>query len=330
MFNHGMRNKYNAYSMINSRHVSVIFIALFYSVSFCQSAETGKGLQFKDDGSDLSIMLNGMSVLSYNYAVDDPPEGVASYYRRSGYIHPLKTPLGTVVTEAFPSDHMHQHAVFFAWVNTAFNGKKVDFWNQHKKLGTVEHVEIANKAITPRYAEFTTRLKHLDLTNPGKPVTALNESWNIRIWNVEGRHQIDIDSVQTCASKVPVKINKYHYGGMGIRGADSWGDPGRHFLTDEGHDRIKGNHTHPKWVAMYGETDGKAASIIAMSHPKNYRFPQAVRLHPKMPYFCFAPCVDGEFTIKPGDEYRSRYRFIVVDGMPDAKKIDAWAEQYQK
>jgi hypothetical protein len=47
-----------------------------------------------------------------------------------------------------------------------------------------------------------------------------------------------------------------------------------------------------------------------------------VRLHPDKPYFVFTPSVLGAFEIKPGDEYVSRYRYVVHDGPPDAQLYD--------
>ena len=67
------------------------------------------------------------------------PRGSTPYYRRSGQIHPLYTPTGRVVSDDFPPDHAHQHGVFFAWVNTTFEGRHLDFWNQKEQTGRIEH-----------------------------------------------------------------------------------------------------------------------------------------------------------------------------------------------
>lgn len=287
------------------------------------------GLTITKDKRDLMVHFKKRHVLTYNHAVDSPPEGVDAIYRRSGYIHPLNTPSGITVTDAFPADHRHQHAVFFAWVNTQFRGHKVDFWNQHKRTGNVEHVKIVSTATGPLYAEFTAELKHVDMTAPEMPFTALNETWNVRVFGSDTNYILDIESRQRAASDEPLLIKDYHYGGMGFRGAESWASPGRHFLTSEGLDRIEGNHTRPRWVIMHGESGGKHASLLAMSDATNFRCPQPVRLHPKMPYFCFAPCVLGDFKIEPGQVYRSRYRVVVHDGMPEPSTINRLEATYR-
>jgi hypothetical protein len=57
---------------------------------------------------------------------------------------------------------------------------------------------------------------------------------------------------------------------------------------------------------------------MILDHPGNFRFPQPVRLHPTMPYFCFTPAAQDSFAIIPGTPFISRYRFFVHDGKLDA------------
>ena len=47
-----------------------------------------------------------------------PTTGNPEYYARSGFIHPLQTPRGIIVTDDFPVGHVHQHGIMTAWVNT--------------------------------------------------------------------------------------------------------------------------------------------------------------------------------------------------------------------
>ena len=103
-------------------------------------------------------------------------------------------------------------------------------------------------------------------------------------------------------------------------------EPSR-FVNDLGSDRIKGNHEHAKWVALTGGVDGKPVTIAVLCHADNFRAPQAARLHPTKPYFCFAPCVDGEFRIDREHPFHGRYRYLITDAEPDADWLDAqWRE----
>ncbi len=62
--------------------------------------------------------------------------------------------------------------------------------------------------------------------------------------------------------------------------------------------RIDGNHARCSWVRLTGKVEPRG--LLVLSHRDNFRSPQAVRIHPKMPYFVFSPCVDGEFRISRG------------------------------
>ena len=74
--------------------------------------------------------------------------------------------------------------------------------------------------------------------------------------------------------------------------------------------------------------DGQLAGIAILGHPDNFRAPQPMRIHPDEPFFCFAPSQLGQWEIKPGTPYVSRYRFIVADGPPDEAEINRLWNDY--
>ncbi len=268
----------------------------------------------------ITVRRRGRPVLVYHAETVEPPEGADPVYRRSGFIHPLYTPSGKVVTDDFPPDHLHQHGLFFAWVDTVFEGREVDFWNQDKKLGDVIHTAIRRTVSGPVFAEFAVTLAHIDKTAPGGPKPALQETWTVRAYDTPGPFLIDFESEQRTASASPLLVRQFRYGGFAVRGAREWlGQPESDFLTSEGKTRSDGNHTRPVWVEIHGLVDGAPAGVLVMSNPSNFRHPQPVRLHPSKPYFCFAPNVAGDFTIEPGRPYVSRYRIAVHDGPPDTE-----------
>lgn len=260
-------------------------------------------------------------------------------YSRSGYIHPLYSPGGKSITGDYPVDHPHQHALFFAWTNCTFEGRDINFWDQKKGVARIRFVSAGATEVIqgPAFTEFTVSHCHEDLSAPGEtPKPVLDETWRVRTWRPEGEHfVIDIVSTQTCASDSPLTINKYHYGGMAIRGTADWfinekdaTQPGD-FLTSERKTRADGNHSRPKWVDMHGPyQDASHAGVAILCHPDNFRFPQWVRLHPSKPYFVFTPQVEEGFQIKPGEPYVSRYRYIVHDGKPDPKLLDRLWNDY--
>lgn len=273
----------------------------------------------------LKIAIDGNPVLFYQTETAFPQEGLPDYYKRSGMIHPLYSPDGQVLTDAFPAGHTHQHAIFNAWVNTRFKGEKVDFWNQHQETGTVEHVDLVHTEEGVNTALFESVLRHISL----KDGEVLEEKWRVMVYPTADYYLFDLYSEQTNTSNDTLFVLDYHYGGMGFRGSKEWNEVDSvHFtnswniLTSEGYTNENANHTHAAWVAAFGEVDGKTAGSTVFGFPDNFRYPQAIRVHPTMPYWVYAPMVDGEFYIAPGETFKSSFRYYVHQGEPDERVID--------
>lgn len=272
----------------------------------------------------LVVQVQGKEVLRYHVELLPSPDPLQPEYGRSGFLHPVRTALGTMVTDDFPPDHLHQHGVMFAWTDTTFAGRHVDFWNSGKQAGRVEHRQLLRRYSGPVVGGFDVQLAHVDLTS-GKPVDALLETWSVRVYASADPVLLEIESVQRTAGSTPLEIRKYHYGGMAVRGNRGWYQTdGSGFLTSEGKNRWEGNHSRPRWVDVFGRAEkSEIAGVTVMGSPDNFRFPQPVRLHPDKPYFSFSPQVEGAFTIQPKSSYRSRYLFIPHDGVIDRDRTEA-------
>lgn len=301
------------------------------------SIVSGGELSLTETDDTIRITLHGKPVLEYIKTARSVPDGVEKHFRRSGYIHPVYTPTGQEISGDYPLDHAHQHALFFAWTKSIFDGKKIDFWNQAKQLAGVEFREIVNVSREEKQVSFGA--KHAFTVGTGdNRVEALHEIWTVTVHLTPNDHFLfDIESVQECASDKPLILEKHHYGGMAFRGNSKWLkekddhsiNPGDlQFLTSDGKDRWDGNHTRPNWVALSGKLDGQNVSLSVFCSPQNFRAPQHVRLHPNKPYFCFAPAVTGKFRIEPGRKYVSRYRYLVTSEAVDAEGLDNQWRQY--
>ena len=76
---------------------------------------------------DEGILVKELSkkLLFYQQA----PKSQNGAYTRNNYIHPLYGLNGTVLTEDFPDDHLHQRGIFWAWHQVIVNGEKIaDMW----------------------------------------------------------------------------------------------------------------------------------------------------------------------------------------------------------
>ncbi|MBN2293982.1 MAG: PmoA family protein, partial [Pirellulales bacterium] len=294
-------------------------------------SDTGKGVTVENDGKHLIVKVGSKPVLRYNHAVVPSPDPKTPYYARSGYIHPLFSPSGKIVTDDFNPDHAHQHGVMFAWRKSTFEGHGADCWNQMAGEGRVEHVKFEASGGGPVFGFFTARLRHVGLKLPGGPKPMLDETWYVRVFNTSDSFLFDLVSTQNTHGSSPLTVEKCHYGGFAIRGAAAWSKHrGRDhdFLTSQGKNKKDGNHTRPRWVDIHGLLDGQTSGVTIMDHPQNFRFPQPVRLHPYMPYFCFAPSVLGSFDIEQGKPFVSRYRLYVHDGKVEPPVVERLWHDY--
>jgi hypothetical protein len=261
-----------------------------------------------------------------------PEPGIKDAFKRAGYMHPVYSPAGHIVTDDYPSDHYHQHGIMYAWTKTEFEGRHPDFWNMGSGSGTVEFDGIANSWSGPVHAGFTARLRYVDLSAP-KPVNVLNELWSVRAYGPRSGQRsytmFDIISTQQTAGSSPLLLPDYRYGGIAVRGHRNWRKKENvTFLTSEGKDRAGGDDTRARWCAIFGDVDGVVAGIAAFGHPDNFRAPQPVRIHPDDPYFNFSPSKLGDWRIDPGKPYVSRYRFVAFDGPADPVELDRLWHDY--
>ena len=284
----------------------------------------------KADSSAGAVQLSskGKPVLAYQVQTRLPANTAASY-ARSGFVHPLYSPAGKILTDDFPLGHTHQHAMFTAWTSTTFRGKPHDFWNQMKEQTTVAHQTVSATVSGPVMAGLTARLAH----NSVLFGQVLDETWELRVYpGGEGYYVVDLFSDQANISSDTFYLDAYHYGGFGLRGSATWNESDHErfismaqFLTSEGMPRAAADHTRPRWTAIYGDFETGQGGVAVMDHPSNLRFPQYIRVHPHMPYFSQTPVVGEGYALAPGAHLKAQYRLMLFDGAPDVTLLErAW------
>lgn len=286
--------------------------------------------------SNIEIHSGDRSLLRYNKVSPPAPEGIDSVYQRSGFLHPVCTPAGKIVTASFPFDHPHQQGVFSAWVRTTYDGRKIDFWNLAKKTGCVAHQSVVNTFSNQQRTGFVVELVHRSEQVP--PIEVLSERWEITAVPTDGTYDcFDLRTRQRALTGIPLKVENYHYGGVAIRGPVSWltakGADARSateddreaagFINSLGSNRLNENHQRPNWVTMWGMSEGHPVSITVLCGRSSFRSPQSTRLHPTKPYFCFCPCVESGFIIDQQHPYVAQYRFLMTDAKPGVQ----WLQQ---
>ncbi len=281
------------------------------------------------EGRHATLRFAGRDVLRYNIGVVEAPAGIDPAHNSSGYIHPVWTPEGRVVSNDLPKLHPHHHGIWFCWRTGEFEGRKLNAFAPLEKLGRMEVVKVDGTVSGPVFGGFRARQRLVDLQAPGGAKPALEDEWRVRAYATDQAFVFDVDSRQSCASASPYTVMKNYYGGLGFRGSGDWeGKEGVTFLTSEGKTRLDGNGTAARWVVMNGKLAGKDAGLGLLCHPATFRAPQPTRLHPSEPFFCWVPGAESEFKVEPEKPVVSRYRFIVADRALSADEMKLWWDAY--
>ncbi|MDD4107795.1 MAG: PmoA family protein [Prolixibacteraceae bacterium] len=300
----------------------------------------------------LLIQHNKKPVFQYNYGIMREKEGEINDFDRSSYIHPVWTHSGKIITGDFSPEHIHQRGIFKAWQQVKFDSIKTDFWSVAMDLfdarGTIlldkKGFEIING---PVLAQLTVHNKG----TVGGDKIFFREINTIRLFNRTNENTWMFDIV---SKEIPVDpddpylfpqslktmvLQKVHYGGMAFRGASpDWLRPeaisiddekytrdsiylapedSLDVLTSEGHNRFTGNGTPARWIDYTGPLDKEWGGIAVFDHSVNKRYPTPLRIHPYLPYFCYAFTKDSSFIVNSDEPLELQYRFLVHNGHPD-------------
>jgi hypothetical protein len=281
------------------------------------------------NGSNYTFYNNQRTVLKYNHTLSDLPPGIDEVYARSGYIHPLYSPSGRILTSIQPPDHLHHYGVWNAWTRTVFNEKMIDFWNLGQKLGRVDHQEIISITTGEIYSGLKALHLHSALDESGIKTTILRETLEIIVWHSpNGYNVIDYISRFNCAQPEGLFLEEYRYGGFVFRGHETWSAKTVNMLTSEGKNQSDSDGERAKWCMIY-ESAENPAGVLLLGHPLNYNHPEPLRTWDPSAnkgeaniFVNFCPIRNKSWTMEYGKTYTLRYRIITFDG----KKVTITAE----
>jgi hypothetical protein len=291
--------------------------------------------------SVLTISAGNNKLFTYQFRHVYPPYGQDSNYKRSGFIHPLYTPHGQVLTRIQPPDHYHHYGIWNPWTHTVFEKDTIDFWNIKGRSGTIRFVKFTFQASKPDFAEYTALHEHVVFKKDGSEKIALNEWQTVKVHRPSAKNDayiIDINSQMRCASESPLLIVAYRYGGLGWRATEFWDKNNSEMLTSEGKTRDNTDSTRARWIIVYGALPGNdEGGILILSHPSNYNHPEPLRIWDKKAnegngdvFVNFAPTKNKDWLLEPGKNYILQYRLVVFNGKFDAVKAEAMWQAYKK
>lgn len=273
------------------------------------------------DNGLLVIDFNERDLLAYQFGVMEAPEGVDPAYGRSGFVHPLWSPKGQVLTRVQPEDHYHHYGIWNPWTHLRYDGKEYDLWNLAEKQGTVRFSDFESRDSGPVYSEFTALHEHVIFNEDQSEKVIMDELQTIRVYRpTETRHYIMDMTIDLRAKDKPVDLLEYRYGGFGWRATEQWDKNNSEIMSSEGLDRSKVDSTLGRWFYIQGTVDNDYAGAEVMSHPANFNHPEPMRIWPVTEdsrgdvFASFSPTKNTNWLIEPGISYVRRYRFAVYNG----------------
>ncbi len=289
-------------------------------------------ISLKKDSKDLSLFENEKPILSYRFATTFPPEGIDSLYQRSGFIHPLTSPGGEVLTRIQPPDHYHHYGIWGPWTKTHIDDREVDFWNLIKGQGTVKFAGFISETEGLIFSGFKALQQHIDF---GEKQIAMNEILDVRAWNVgEKVWVVDYTTSLNSPLENGIMLDAYRYGGgIGFRATEKWEKNNCTVLTSDNKTRIDADGSYARWCMVEGESsvDEGRSGILFLSHPSNRMHPEPMRVWPLDAngrrgdmYFEFVPIRHDDWKLEPKQNYTLKYRMIIFDGEMDAKTAEMY------
>ncbi|MDZ7719811.1 MAG: ThuA domain-containing protein [Balneolaceae bacterium] len=303
-------------------------------------SENTKKVGVKDDGKSLLFSIGDKKILNYRYAPMGVPDGVDEIYSRGGYIHPIWSPGGEVLSRIQPPDHYHHYGIWNPWTRTEFEGREIDFWNLGDGEGTVRAKHVPERVEGAIYGGFKAIHDHVDFTAPSGEKIALHEQWEVLVWNADPEQNIwiiDFISTLNPATEEPFTIKEYRYQGFSLRATEKWNDNNTELLTSQGYDKSNANATRARWIDVNGisEVEEGRSGILFMTNPGNYNFPELLRIWPEGAnggeenvYINFNPAQDRDWTLKPGNSNTLKYRMVVYDGTIEPEQANLYWESY--
>ena len=292
-------------------------------------------ISIKKDNGDLSLFANEKPILSYRFATTFPPEGIDSLFQRSGFIHPIYSPGGEVLSRIQPPDHYHHYGIWGPWTKTHIDGREVDFWNLIKGQGTVKFASFLSEYEGAIYSGFQVLQQHLDFGADEKTQIAMNEILDVRAWNVgENTWVIDYTTSLNSPLENGIMLDAYRYGGgIGFRATEKWKKDNCTVLTSDNKTRIDADGSYARWCLVEGESDvdkGRSG-ILFLSHPANRMHPEPMRIWPLDAnsgrgdmYFEFVPIRHDNWKLESKQNYTLKYRMIIFDGKIDSKTAEMY------
>lgn len=309
----------------------LVLFSFVWGVSACGSApSTRDALTVEETDEGYMVREGERDVLFYQRA----PKAKDGQYRRSNYIHPLYGLDGTVLTEDFPADHLHQRGIYWAWHQIYVDGRRVgDSWVMEDfswNIDEVEVLELDRSSEALQVHSYWTSPNWTDQSGSVKPF--VEETAVIRVHEAaRGLRKVDFE-IRLRALEDEVRIggsdNEKGYGGFSVRMRLP---DGLTFMSREG--KVTPTTLQLErgpWIDISGPLgdDGSISGLAILSHASNPDHPQPWILREKGSMQ--NPVYPGRKAVRlpTDDPLVLRYRVIIHEGSADQLDLNQLQQAY--
>ncbi len=290
-------------------------------ITLSVNAQRTDTLHVDTAGGVLTISKGNHPLLTYVYKTVYPPPGIDTAYKKSGFIHPLHTPRGQILTRIQPPDHFHHYGIWDPWTHILYKGDTIDCWNLAARKGTQRFARFISISKQLGSQEFEALQQHVVFHKDGTEEVFLNDLLEVSIFAWDSTsYLLDFTITLSPATLYPVTLLTYRYGGLGWRASAEWNRDNSEVLTSEGMDRRHADSTTVRWCIVQGALGKDYGGIAMLSHPDNFNHPEPLRIWPDTSngrgdlFANFSPTKDRDWRLQPGHTYTLRYRWVVFNG----------------
>jgi len=143
------------------------------------AASEKAGVLAVQDPEGVKLTIDGKPILTIRPSARLGAKDIAPEYGRNGYLHPVYSPAGVLVTDDYPPDKPYQHGIWTGWQKVESGGSHPDFWDTSLKKGRVAMESVAPLWGGPLRGGFGSHQDFRRHWTAGRAPSSCAEGWSV-------------------------------------------------------------------------------------------------------------------------------------------------------
>lgn len=297
------------------------------------TSSPGSPFSWADDGAAVAVSLDGVPILAYAYAPNDP-----QVESPRPYFHPVRTRTGDLVTAYRPHDHVWHKGIAWSlphlgpdnfWGGPSYRRGQDYQWLPNN--GAMRHRELRKMTDDGGRFSFSHTLQWI--TQQGSLVVEEERTFEV-VPGADASYVLVFDSAMSNVSGEDIHIgspttegrDNAGYGGLFWRGPRSFA--GGAIIGPGGATGEELRGQRAPWLSFVGQHDETCRySTVVMVDQPGSEHGEPEWFARSEPFACMgpAPFFSQEVLFKAGSTLRYRYGVVIADGESDAVRAEALA-----